>query len=338
MHQKKKAPSIVRSTANIQVKTIDEANRTITAIASSETRDRYGDVVKQDGIQVKNFMKNPVIPFAHKYKELPVAKALKVWKGKEGGKKVTYFKAQFADFEFAETVFKLLKEGFLNAFSIGFAPRSWEDAKEDGIGWTRYFTKTELLEISVVPVPANPDALALAVSKGVISEDEEKEFFSVYHKDLMEDEEDECSMPLDPDGSVSEEEKECRRKKRAKEKETSECGISTETKAELYEQHKAATKAYRKGFEKIRVLLGIMPEDDEQKTIEKTLDVLMDVIGEERSLDDEDEENNTETPPTDEEGEDSKGVANPPKKKARPASTAELTNLVARALEGVATK
>ncbi len=323
MPKKKKAQQIVRSTANVQIKTIDEKERTITAIASTEARDRYGDVVKQDGIQTKNFMKNPVIPFAHKYRDLPVAKALKIWKGKEGNKPVTYFTAKFADFEFADTVFRLLKEGFLNAFSIGFQPRSWEDSKEDGIGWTRYYTKTDLLEISVVPVPANPEALALAVSKGVISEDEEKSFFSNFHGKSAENDEDddeEIETPDKEDGDDDEDEG------------GEEKGLSTQTKAELYEKHKNITKKYRKSFEKVRVLLGIMPDDDEEKTIEKTLDVLMDVIG--KGEDDDTEDEDIETPTGDETGKQGDGVETPPAKTARPASTAELTDIVARALAG----
>jgi septin family protein len=54
--------------------------------------------------------------------------------------------------EFARMIYDKYKNGFLNAFSIGF-----QALEKDG----DTFTKSELLEISAVPVPANPEALTI---------------------------------------------------------------------------------------------------------------------------------------------------------------------------------
>jgi hypothetical protein len=60
---------------------------------------------------------------------------------------------------FSKLVHNKLKTGFLNAGSIRFRPLTWSDipALPDQKGWT--FTEWELLEFSVVPVPANQAAL-----------------------------------------------------------------------------------------------------------------------------------------------------------------------------------
>jgi HK97 family phage prohead protease len=125
-------------------------------LASTNAVDRQGDVVDQGGWDLKNFLLNPVILWAHKYDELPVGKATKVQITSQGLE---------LDFEFApaeanakaEEVRNCFEQGFLNAVSVGFIPK-------ERSGNT--ITKAELLEVSIVPVPANQEALRLAMSKG----------------------------------------------------------------------------------------------------------------------------------------------------------------------------
>jgi hypothetical protein len=57
--------------------------------------------------------------------------------------------------ERADEILRLLKAGILGAVSIGFLPLEWEPIKGGGLRFTRW----ELLELSVVSVPANPSAL-----------------------------------------------------------------------------------------------------------------------------------------------------------------------------------
>jgi phage head maturation protease len=96
----------------------------------------------------------------------PIGKALWV---KRGIKRITA-KVKFATTERAEEVWQLFKGGFLNAFSVGFKPLDGRRPTPDDIkantnlANARFmFTKWELLEFSPVTVPANAEALALAV-------------------------------------------------------------------------------------------------------------------------------------------------------------------------------
>jgi len=139
-----------------ELKAFDEENRTITAVASTETPDRYGDVVLQDGWVLENFLKNPVMPWGHDYHQPPVAKITDI---KVENKKLV-FTAKFPEKginSFADMIFEMYKTGFLNAFSVGFIPIEYEQ-NEHG-GYT--FKKQELLEISAVLVPANQEALMM---------------------------------------------------------------------------------------------------------------------------------------------------------------------------------
>lgn len=120
-------------------------------IASSESVDRQGEIVLQEGIDIKNYMNNPVILFGHDYWSLPIGKATEIVR--QAGK--TVVRGVFASAEanpLAQQVRKLYEEGILKAVSIGFIPLEYNGNQ---------ITKSELLELSFVPVPANPEALSV---------------------------------------------------------------------------------------------------------------------------------------------------------------------------------
>lgn len=146
-----------------------EEDRTLEFIGSTGHVDRYGDIIEPGGWDLKNYKKNPVFLFGHDYRQPPVGKAVKVWVDGNALK----FHIKFADAEtyaFADTIYRLYQGGFMRATSVGFADKEREpiiDKKNEGqqTGWR--FLKQELYELSAVPVPANPNALMLAVQKGI---------------------------------------------------------------------------------------------------------------------------------------------------------------------------
>lgn len=147
----------------ITVKTIaEEEDRTLTCVGTMEGVDRDGDIVKVDGIELKSYKTNPVVLWAHGREGLlPVAKATKVWK-KDGN---LNFRLEFAEAQhnpIAPFIYQSYKDGFLNAFSIGFLPDySSMEYKEDKKAnkQVRIINKSELFELSCVHVPANANAL-----------------------------------------------------------------------------------------------------------------------------------------------------------------------------------
>lgn len=150
---------------------------TITALVSTDTVDRMGEALDPKGADLSNFKKNPVVLFGHDYGSPPIGKAVWIKKSAEG---VTA-KIKFADTEFAQEIKGLFEGGFMNAFSVGFLPNfdtvERDDSDKAGRGKKKArlkFMDWELLEFSAVPVPANPDAIRLAMEKGLSISDSTK--------------------------------------------------------------------------------------------------------------------------------------------------------------------
>ena len=127
-------------------------------VGSTAAVDRYGEVIDQESWDLKHFKKNPVILWAHNLTfgedRPPIGKAMKV-KVVDGA---LQFDIQFdmAD-PFAADIFRKYKEKFLNAFSVGFIPHKIQ--RSDQNDEAPILMDNELLELSAVPVPANPEAL-----------------------------------------------------------------------------------------------------------------------------------------------------------------------------------
>lgn len=149
-----------------RVKEVLNKERVLEFIGTTEIPDRDGEVIKAEAWQVDRYTKNPVVQWAHQYSQPPIGKTLSIRQNK---KKETIFEIEFASsetYEFADTIYKLCKEGYLNATSVGFIPIESEKGKGEV---NKIFTKVELLEISIVPVPSNPEALVTARNAGVIT-------------------------------------------------------------------------------------------------------------------------------------------------------------------------
>ena len=164
--QKGEKPRVVKS-FNVGYKEFNDAERTITAYCTTIERDRFGDTVQPAGMKNGNYRRNPVVLWAHNYSIPPIAKSL--WEKPDA--KGVRMKMQFDVRDEAMEVYRLYKEGYLNAFSIGFLPIEYEQVFEgkNFIGFN--FTEWELIENSAVPVPANPSALQDAYEKGMIRSD-----------------------------------------------------------------------------------------------------------------------------------------------------------------------
>ncbi len=142
------------------IKEISDTDRSLVALISTASRDRMNEVLDPEGADLENFRKNPVVLFAHNYRTPPVGKAIWIKQAVDG----IIAKVQFATTQLAEDVFQLYKKGFMKAFSVGFIGKEWVDTDGEKDP-RRTWTKWELVEFSAVPVPANPDALVLALKE-----------------------------------------------------------------------------------------------------------------------------------------------------------------------------
>jgi HK97 family phage prohead protease len=147
-----------RAYSLLDVRAFDDATRQIEGIASTPSPDRYGDVVEPLGAQ---FALPMALLWQHNA-EKPVGTVEFAKPTKSG----IPFKARLAKVDEPGTLkdrvdeaWQSLKAGLVRAVSIGF--RSIEHAHMESGGV--HFLKWEWLELSLVTIPANSDAVITAV-------------------------------------------------------------------------------------------------------------------------------------------------------------------------------
>lgn len=134
-------------------------------ILSDDSQDRMGDIIMSDGWDITAFKSNPIALFNHNPNH-PIGKwsNLRVENGALRGHLDLAPEGTSARID---EIRKLIDAGILQAVSVGFRPTEYEPLdKKNPFSGCRY-TKQELVETSLVSVPANPNALAVAKSLGV---------------------------------------------------------------------------------------------------------------------------------------------------------------------------
>jgi HK97 family phage prohead protease len=151
---------VIKNLVCERVKTAGETSYSF--IASNDKIDRMGDVINQSGWSLNAYKRNPVILFNHDSRSLPIGK----------GSAEIIDGQLMIDIEFdendelAKKIKSKVEGGFLNAVSVGFKPiraveRNTLNQEDKYYGeYGTYFEKAELLEVSVVTIPANSNATA----------------------------------------------------------------------------------------------------------------------------------------------------------------------------------
>jgi hypothetical protein len=164
---------------------VDE-NRTITFVISDESKDRHGTVLKTDNWDLEHFNRNPIIGYQHdvygrdmcnKPDPDDVIGSGRAYVDMVDGERklccdVTFETAELN--EKADKIFRKVKAGSIRATSVGFRPagggimKNDEDGKEERLedypshipkGFTFYPDRMELVELSIVNIPSNRNAL-----------------------------------------------------------------------------------------------------------------------------------------------------------------------------------
>lgn len=144
-----------------EVKAIGD--RAVRFVVSTGGVDRDNDTIAPSGWRLDAYRRNAVVLWAHNYDQLPIARCTSI--GVENATLIAV--AEFPPaglYQFADVVLGMLRAGFLSAVSVGFRPvRAVPSPDRRGTD----YAEAELLEFSVVPVPANADALVIARGMGV---------------------------------------------------------------------------------------------------------------------------------------------------------------------------
>jgi HK97 family phage prohead protease len=173
-NRRQKSLSIVgiRKTLVEKIEQLDD--RTLRFTISTSAIDRDMDTVDVKGWDLTNYAKNPVVLWAHRADELPVGKAIDV--GTDGNRLFSAVRFlpvnQYGSAsDFAETIYRMAADGFLSATSVGFRPIKWDFSDDPERSAADYFPgidfhQQELVELSIVSVPSNPDALLETIEPG----------------------------------------------------------------------------------------------------------------------------------------------------------------------------
>lgn len=148
----------------IEVKASKEEDRVIDFTATSEIVDYDNDIIKTEGMNIKGIKKNKSFLWSHKQGDLPIGKITSL---KKVGKEIIG-KAQLTsedEYPFGYTVYKLIKNGYINNVSMSFIPDySTVEYKEVKGKPVRIINDSTLLEISAVNIGANKNALITSKS------------------------------------------------------------------------------------------------------------------------------------------------------------------------------
>jgi len=123
--------------------------------------DRYSERIDPQGWDFKNFIKNPIVEWSHRYDIPAIGKIESLTIDEDGLHGVVFFNDKEYD-AFGWSIGQRVKAGVIRAGSVGFRVIEIEipDKETSKDGTTLIFRKQELLEFSICNVPANPFALA----------------------------------------------------------------------------------------------------------------------------------------------------------------------------------
>ena len=161
-----KVDELSRKLFNSKAYSIDEDAKSVTFIISTNDEDRYGEVVDQESWNFKSYQSNPIVLWGHDpdQPENVLGRASDI-KTSDDGSKTTAVLTFDSDINpKADLAFNQIRKGSLRTVSVGFIPHTMEFEDD-----TPVLKDNELLEISVVPIPANAGAVALDLKAGQIA-------------------------------------------------------------------------------------------------------------------------------------------------------------------------
>ena len=131
--------------------------RQVVCNISSESADREGDIVVQEGIETATFMRLGGTTLWQHDPAQPIAKTIRIGIVNGRTRATVQFPRAGVSAK-ADEVFDLIAAGIINATSMGFLPKEWTPIDPREPWGAKRFLRVELLELSFVSIPANTDA------------------------------------------------------------------------------------------------------------------------------------------------------------------------------------
>ena len=147
---------------SLQNRKIDEKTRSVEFVASDESIDSYGTIIPVKNWVLDRFNGNGIIGYQHNlyWSSDPDNVIGKGTAWVEDGKLLVRIEFEPKEInELAEKIYQKVLFGSINGVSVGFSELDEGEAKEIDGQVVYVFGRCELLEISVVNIPANANAL-----------------------------------------------------------------------------------------------------------------------------------------------------------------------------------
>lgn len=148
------------------VRAHEEDSRRVTVVASTGDIARDGAIIEPDGWNLEPYARNPVVLWAHRDDELPIARTVESRIEKNALVQVH----EFFDHPMADNVFRLVRAGGVNTTSVRWTPGETEQrtvgSGKDARSVLVFTRGHQLLETSYVPIPADPGAIVLRADGG----------------------------------------------------------------------------------------------------------------------------------------------------------------------------
>lgn len=148
----------------------EKENDIFTFVVSTPEVDRYGTIIVPSGIDYTAYLANPIVLAQHDSDQWPIGRCLGFAMNGENLEATIQVECVTEE---GKKLTKLINAGFVKAVSVGIIPTEYEEQTIDGKKVTVY-TKSELVEFSVVSVPANRQALIKKSLKTLIQDSIQK--------------------------------------------------------------------------------------------------------------------------------------------------------------------
>ena len=188
------AAAPLRRQLNVVPRVLNEDQGTVEFVASDETLDCYREIVRASGWRFTHFQKNAPFVDSHDYTSITkLLGQVTDWRI-ERNQLIETVRYSREPGTLAEWAFKMVRDGFLKAVSVGFVPvrmaTKWDATQNDFLAaiaelkldaqtaakLTAVYLEQEQIELSQCVIGANPNALAKAYKGGTLTEQDLDQF------------------------------------------------------------------------------------------------------------------------------------------------------------------
>jgi uncharacterized protein len=156
----------------------NSCNSCLDFVSSDETLDRYDEIISASGWNLANYQRNPVFQNAHQYGDIifTLGRAI-ITEVRQRGQSSSSSSSSSSNSELV--VDRQSGLGPSAAQALDSRPSTLDSGQRSAGGFRRKYLEQELLEVSAVGIPANPNALALGLKSGAVEKGDVRDTYEL---------------------------------------------------------------------------------------------------------------------------------------------------------------